>query len=376
MNKPLSTTTGAAYKNLIKPLLFIQKPDVVHARMIKTVRLVQGSKSIQSLVHASLAYSDEDYLSQKIIGINFTNPVGLSAGFDKNFELLPIMKAIGFGFMEGGSLTFKECDGNPKPWFYRLPKTKSLVVYAGLANRGVNAITKSLKRYPKNTFTNFPLNVSVAMTNSPESRDEEQAIADYAGSLRKLNKENLGSIYTLNISCPNTYGGEPFTTPERLEHLLSAVEQLKIDRPIFIKMPSNLAWPEFKQLVKVADRHNVTGLTISNLAKDRSKANLKDNLPDSVKGNLSGMPTQKLSDNLIKQTYQAFKGRFVIVGVGGIFSAKDAYRKIQYGANLVELITGLVFEGPQLIGQINHDLVELLKKDGYSNIAQAVGSRV
>jgi len=334
---------------------------------------VQRVGVLRALIRGSWAYKNDAALSQTIHGITFPNPVGLSAGFDKNFELVPLVKSVGFGFMEGGSLTFQECAGNPKPWFYRLPKTKSLVVNAGLANKGVHAIIKTLQGYSPDTSTDFPLNVSIAKTNSPEAVSEDDAIADYIGSLEALQKARLGTMFTLNISCPNTYGGEPFTTPERLNHLLTAVDALKLAQPLFIKMPSDLAWPAFKMLLDVADKHNVAGVTISNLAKDRSNLDLKDPLPDSVKGNLSGKPTQALSNQLISKTYQAYKGRFTIIGAGGIFSAEDAYEKIKLGADLVELITGLIFEGPQLIGQINRGLVKLLKRDGYGNIAEARG---
>lgn len=139
-------------------------------------------------------------------------------------------------------------------------------------------------------------------------------------------------------------------------------------------MPSHLKWEYFGELLDVADKHNVMGVTIGNLAKDRAQANLMDPLPDAIKGNLSGKPTWELSNNLIRQTYKNYGKRFVIIGVGGIFCAEDAYTKIKMGATLVELISGLIFEGPQLIGQINKDLVSLLEKDGYNSITEAIGA--
>lgn len=374
MNRFVSTATAGTYKHAVKPLLFRQKPDAVHNRMIRIGSTLQRSQAARQLLNASWAYKNETALSQTVAGIYFSNPVGLSAGFDKNFELPPLLKAIGFGFMEGGSMTYRPCDGNPRPWFYRLPKTQSLVVHAGLGNQGSKASIDAIRSYPSGTFSQFPLNISVAKTNSPEACSEKDAILDYVASLVALEHAGLGALYTLNISCPNTYGGEPFTTPERLDHLLMATDNLNLSCPLFIKMPSDLQWPAFRRLASVAAEHNVTGLTISNLAKDRSKIELKDPLPDSVKGNLSGKPTQALSDELIRRTYLAFPGRFVIIGVGGIFSAEDAYRKFRNGADLVELITGMIFEGPQLIGQINRGLVALLRRDGFQNISEAVGS--
>lgn len=369
----VSRTSGITYKRLAKPILFKLKPDDVHNELIRYGSHLQNSRFIRQVLQTSWAFNNEDMLSQTLHGITFRNPVGLSAGFDKNFELARILKTIGFGFMEGGSLTFNKCEGNPRPWFHRLPKTQSLVVYAGLANKGVKAIIKTLKSYPSDTFQDFPLNISVAKTNSKETCTDKEAIADYVGSLEQLKKARLGDMYTLNISCPNTYGGEPFTTPERLETLLYAVDKLKLEQPLFIKMPSHLAWKEFDELLKVVNKHTVQGVTISNLAKDRGQAKLMDPLPDTIRGNLSGKPTWDLSNDLIRKTYQKYGKHFVIIGVGGIFSAEDAYTKIKLGATLVELITGMIFEGPQLIGQINQGLVSLLEKDGYQTISQAIG---
>jgi dihydroorotate dehydrogenase (fumarate) len=138
-------------------------------------------------------------------------------------------------------------------------------------------------------------------------------------------------------------------------------------------MPISLEWDTFKKLLAVANEHQVAGITIGNLAKDRSRIKVLDPLPENIEGGLSGKPTWELSNNLIQKTYQTYHERFIIIGVGGIFSAEDAYMKIKLGASLVELITGMIFEGPQLIGQINQGLVRLLEKDGYKTIREAIG---
>ncbi len=373
MQSLISNLSSKAYTKVVKPILFKQKPDAVHGHLLQAVNRLQSLGFIRRLVHDVWAYENNARLSQEVLGIHFRNPIGLSAGFDKNFELPPMLKSIGFGFMEGGSLTYKPCTGNPKPWFYRLPRTKSIVVYAGLANQGVTKIIERIKNYTPSTFTEFPLNISVAKTNSKITADEAGAIADYVSSLSQIKKAAVGSMVTLNISCPNTYGGEPFTTPELLERLLEKVDEVQMPQPIFIKMPADLDWPDFDKLLAVAAKHRVAGITISNLAKDRGQAKLMDPLSATVKGGLSGKPTWGLSNNLIRETYKKYHERFVIIGVGGVFSAEDAYTKIKLGATLVELITGMIFEGPQLIGQINQGFVALLKRDGYQTISEAIG---
>lgn len=374
MNSVISDFTTKAYRHIAKPAMFRISPDRIHNQMLRVGSVVQRVRPLRGLLHFSWAYDNPKRLGQVIHGIEFRNPVGLSAGLDKNFELPPLLKAVGFGYMEGGSLTMEPCKGNDRPWFHRLPKSKSLVVHAGLANIGVQAIIRRIKKYPARTFDGFPLNVSVAKTNSREASTEKKAIDDYIGSLRQLQRSQVGSMYTINISCPNTYGGEPFTSPDMLDRLLHRVDKLHLTRPVFIKMPNHLSWDEFDQLLAVADKHEIAGVTVSNLAKRTTQLDLADPLPDHIRGGLSGKPTWERSNELISRTRQRYGNRFTIIGVGGIFSAEDAYTKIKLGANMVELITGMIFEGPQLIGQINRGLVELLERDGYTNISEAVGA--
>lgn len=376
MIQSLSATTEKLYKYVGKPILFKIAPDTVHQMLVNTGSVMQRSGLFRKTVQASWAYSNATLLSQTIHGITFSNPVGLSAGFDKNFRLPLLMKSIGFGFMEGGSVTFEPCEGNPKPWFYRLPASKSLVVHVGLANDGVAVVMRRIQKYNTALLADFPFNISVAKTNSPHTCSDAEAVADYIGSLRYIKQSARGDMITLNISCPNTYGGEPFTTPTRLELLLASVDRLHLNQPVFIKMPSHLSWREFHGLLQVIARHRVDGVTIGNLAKDRSKLVLKDPLPNHIQGGLSGKPIQKATNDLIRKTRLTYGDRFIIIGVGGIFTAEDAYEKIRLGANLVELITGMIFEGPQRIGQINKGIATMLERDGYKNVAEAVGTMI
>ena len=228
----LRTATEKSYKYIAKPLLFKIAPDTVHRHLLRAGGVAQKSSAIRRAIKKTWAYENPAILSQTIHGVTFNNPVGLSAGFDKNFELPLLMRAVGFGFMEGGSITLERCPGNPKPWFYRLPATKSLVIHAGLANDGVDAIINRLQHYDIRQLVGFPLNISVAKTNSPHTCTDSEAIADYIGSLRLIRRSAMGDMITLNISCPNTYGGEPFTTPGRLERLLVAVDKLHLSQPV------------------------------------------------------------------------------------------------------------------------------------------------
>lgn len=361
---------GYIYKRMLKPVLFKFDPEFVHDRFTNVGVLLGSNPITRGITSFYLKYSNK-ILEQEVLGIQFKNPVGLSAGFDKNAQLLKIIPSVGFGHMEVGSVTAESYEGNEKPRLKRLPKSKALVVYYGLKNIGVDKI---IERLQKIRHTDFKYSVSIAKTNCLKTASEDAGIEDYAISLEKLSKANLGDFYTINISCPNTFGGEPFTTPKLLNKLLVRLDRVKHDKPVFIKMPINLEWKDFNDLLVVASKHNVQGVIIGNLTKARDPKLILDKLPEDQKGGISGLPTQNLCNDLIKKTYANYKDRFIIVGVGGIFSAEDAYEKIKLGASLLQMITGMIFEGPQVIGSINRGLAKLIAKDGYKNISEAIGS--
>lgn len=374
MKRIIRKISRLGYQKVAKPIMFKHQADNVHHGLIRTGKRVQ---KIPGVKHLPKLWSYQDkMLETEVAGMQFRNPVGLSAGFDKALELPALMKSVGFGWMTGGSVTFGEYEGNPKPWFYRLPNSKALVVNAGLPSEGTSVVAKRVSMYSAKLFTAFPLNVSVAKTNSKDCASDELAIADYCESLAVFDKLAQVTMLEINISCPNTFGGEPFTTPDRLKKLLQSVDKLQLKKPVFIKMPVSLPDQEFDALTEVVTKHKITGLAISNLLKDRTKVQLKDDLPATIKGNLSGAPTRDVSTHLIRQTYQKYGDKLVIIGIGGVFSAEDAYEKIRAGASLVALVTGLIYEGPQLVGDINHGLAKLLKKDGFKHISEAVGKEV
>lgn len=359
------------YKRIFKPFFFtFTNPEKIHDFMLLFGAGLGKSSIIRSITSKLLSYQNEA-LKQTIKGIDFSNPVGLSAGFDKNADMINIFPSIGFGFAQIGTITNMSYKGNPKPRLYRLPKSKSILVNYGLKNIGVDAIIKKINN---RRHDNVVLSMSIGRTNCKETADPEFGINDIHSCFQKIIDSNLGNFYTLNISCPNLYGGNSFTTADSLRKLLEKIYTLDFSKPLFIKMPINLPWNEFKSLLDVAIDFKVDGVIIGNINKDRNDPLIKDKIPEHIKGFASGLPTQKLSTELISKTYNEYHDSLIIIGVGGIFSAQDAYEKIKKGASLVQLITGLVYEGPQLVGQINKGLVSLLRKDGYNNIHEAIGS--
>ena len=353
------------YAWILKPIFFKIDPEKVHDRMTSLGKLLSKHFITRKMTNLSFGYSHSS-LEQNILGINFKNPIGLSAGFDKNATLIDIIPSVGFGFTEVGSITGEPCLGNPKPRLWRLKKSKSLAVYYGLMNDGSEAIAKRLKN---KRFT-FPVGISIAKTNCQATVDTDNAIADYFKAYRAFN--NIGDYITINISCPNAFGGQPFTDSVKLDALLQKIMSIPKTKPIFLKMSPDLSAQEIDDIIIVATKFKIDGFICANLTKNRDNKNIIDNIiPE--KGGLSGKVESELSDNLIRYIYKKTNGKFIIIGVGGVFDAKDAYKKIKAGASLIQLITGMIFEGPQVISEINLGLVKLLKADGYKNISEATG---
>lgn len=359
------------YVQLIKPVFFLFDAETIHDTITSFGEILGKFSITRFLTAYFFFYKNKIALRQEIAGISFPNPVGLAAGFDYEAKLIQILPSVGFGFHTVGSVTYGAYEGNPKPRLGRLPKSKSLLVNKGLKSIGAKKIIRKLK---DQTFE-IPLGISIAKTNSEKTNTDKTGIADYIKTAELFEKSGIGNYYEINISCPNAFGGEPFTTPQKLERLLVQLDKLSLAKPVLVKMPIELTDREADELLKVIVKHKVVGVVFGNLAKDRANPALnKDELKMAGKGNFSGKPTWKQSNRLIAFAYKKYHKKLIVVGCGGVFSAKDAYHKIKLGASLVQLITGMVFEGPQLIGEINKGLVKLLEKDGYENISEAVGT--
>jgi len=354
------------YKGLLKPIFFRQDPEEVHDQMTKVGANLGKYKIGRAMVSGMFDYENAA-LTQKILGINFENPIGLSAGFDKNGELTDIMPSVGFGFTEIGSITAKKCEGNAKPRLWRLPKSQSLVVNYGLKNDGCEAIAERLR----GKKFGIPLGISVAMTNCKENLDLTAAVKDYEKAFRTM--EPFASYITVNVSCPNLEHGQPFLAPHKLDYLFDVLDEIPTLKPIFIKMSPDLAKKELANMLDVAWHHRIHGIITTNLTKKRDNQKIMDEyLPEL--GGMSGKVVQDAADAMLAFIYKKAKKRFILIGSGGVFTAADAYKKIRLGASLVQMITGMIYEGPQVIGEINRGLAELLKRDGYANIHQAIGA--
>ena len=363
----------------IRPLIFLMEPEQAHYSL-KRMGVLLGSNPVTKWLTALLMDYNHKSLAITVDGIDYRNPVGLSAGFDKDGELTKIYPSIGFGLAELGSFTGEICPGNPGKRLFRMIKSKAIVVWYGLNNEGAETISK---RLAKEDFGKLRVGINAANSNLTPEFDLEMSINDYLKTMKLF--KDIGDYYDVNISCPNTQDGEPFVDKKNLDALLTRInEEIRpiSDKPIYVKLAADMTLDEIDTIVDGCIEHGMDGVVCTNLAKPQYNTEHRPEEYPTVdgrlpkgKGAMSGLPLQRISTNVIRHVYRRTRGKLTIIGVGGIFTAKDAYEKITSGASLLHMITTMIFDGPQNINEINRGLVKLLKKDGFETMAEAVGSR-
>ena len=364
---------------IIRPLIFLMEPEQAHSSL-KRVGVFLGNNFFLRKLTGLLFNYDHPSLNTTVNGINYRNPIGLSAGFDKDGELTKIYPHLGFGLAELGSFTGEICPGNPGKRLFRMKKSKSIVVWYGLNNEGSEKISQRLSG---EEFGNLRVGINAALTNLTPEFILEDAIADYLKTMKLF--KDIGDYYDVNISCPNTQEGEPFVDKQNLNALLTAInKEIRpiSEKPIYVKLAADMTIDEINIIVDACVEHKMDGVVCTNLAKPQYNTEhipeeyptVDGRLPEG-KGAMSGLPLQRISTNVIRHVYRRTRGKLTIIGVGGIFSAKDAYEKITSGASLCHMITAMIFDGPQSMSEINRGLVKLLKADGFNSISEAVGSR-
>ena len=363
----------------IRPLIFLMEPEQAHYSLKKWGVLL-GSNPVTKWLTALLMDYNHKSLAITVDGIDYRNPVGLSAGFDKDGELTKIYPSIGFGLAELGSFTGEICPGNPGKRLFRMIKSKAIVVWYGLNNEGSETISK---RLAGEDFGRLRVGINAANSNLTPEFDLEMSIKDYLKTMKLF--KDIGDYYDVNISCPNTQDGEPFVDKKNLDALLTRInKEIRpiSDKPIYVKLAADMTLDEIDIIVDGCIEHGMDGVVCTNLAKPQYNSEHRPEEYPTVdgrlpkgKGAMSGLPLQRISTNVIRHVYRRTRGKLTIIGVGGIFTAKDAYEKITSGASLLHMITTMIFDGPQNINEINRGLVKLLKKDGFETMAEAVGSR-
>lgn len=342
-----------AVYTMLKPLLMSMPPETAHRATLNMLRLRLGPR----------CHFKHDALKSDMFGLHFPNPLGLAAGFDKDAEALSGLFDMGFGFVETGTVTLHPQEGNPRPRLFRDQKNKSVINCMGFPGRGLDAFAARLAAFRrKKPSVRVGANIGV-------NKGSEDPIADYKTCFSRL--APWASYITVNVSCPNTQGLPDLQMRDDLNRLLTEMDEVHGKTPLLLKVSPDLTHEQREDVVEVVRQHRVEGLIVSNTSITRPDA-----LPEKLKeqrGGLSGQLLKDLSTQAIMDYYDMTGGDLKIVGVGGIASVDDAWEKICAGASLVQVYTGLVYQGPRLVRDILAGLVEKLEAEGLSHISDAVG---
>ncbi len=336
------------YEFLLRPVLFRFDPEAAHTRALRLATRLGRSQIARDALQALFGVEDRR-LRQTVFGVEFPNPVGLAAGYDKNAVGLECWPALGFGFVEIGSVTARPQGGNPPPRLHRLPDQRTLINRMGFNNDGAERIATRI------STRRIPVGVNVGKNRDVELRD---AAANYAETIAKF--RGCADFFVLNISSPNTPGLRKLQDWEFLDELLAGV---RADAPVLVKLAPDLTFEQMDDALTLVQKHQLAGIVATNTTV---------NHPTPPEGGLSGAPLRARATECVRHLRR--QSKLAIIGVGGIFSAADAYEKIRAGASLVEVWTGLIYKGPALVRDINRGLLRLLERDGFGSIAEAVGT--
>jgi len=336
---------------------FINKldPELAHSLAI------QFLKNLYIPIFSS---KDDEILKISIFGKEFSNPIGLAAGFDKNADVYDKMFALGFGFAEVGTITPKPQEGNVKPRVFRLIQDEAIINRLGFPSQGLARVKSRIEI--KNSDGILGINIG-------PNKDSVSRIDDYIECFK--NFHNLCSYICINISSPNTENLRNFHQQENLKNLLREIlnikKQLNSNTPVVLKISPDISDEDIDTICNNVLEFHLDGLVLTN-----TSVNLRENLISNKKseqGGLSGAPIQKTSNLIIKKFFKKIGKKIPLIGVGGINSGVTAYEKIKSGASLLQLYTGLVFKGPFVVTSIKQELSELLRKDGFSSLKEAIG---
>jgi len=336
------------YKAFIRPLLFLFQPELIHRITFINLKLLFKAPGFKALINYKFTLSDKK-LERSLFGLNFKNPVGLAAGFDKNATLVDELSAFGFGFIEIGTVTPKPQLGNPKPRLFRLKKDGALINRMGFNNDGVEAIAKRLKHRKTNVIIGGNIGKNKTTPNL-------EAVNDYLICFEKLFE--VVDYFVVNVSSPNTPNLRALQEKEPLTNILVALQKINFSKlkpkPILLKIAPDLTDRQLLDIIDIVKSTKIAGVIATNTTL--SRAGLKSQNFNET-GGLSGKPLTNRATEVIKFLSDNSAKAFTIIGVGGINSPQDAQEKFNAGADLVQLYTGFIYEGPRLVKEINNSLL-------------------
>ncbi len=345
---------------LARPLLLRLDPERAHDLMILSLGLGLGPTDTRP---------DDPVLRTSVFGLDFPNPIGLAAGFDKNAQVPAAMLKVGFGFVEAGTVTPRPQPGNPRPRLFRVPDAGAVINRFGFNNNGLEEFARRLEDL---RGLGWP---GIVGANVGKNKETEDAAADYALGIRRLTP--LADYLVVNVSSPNTPGLRTLQSKEALAALLARCLEARAAAgprrpPLLLKVAPDLTDADKADIAAVVLDSGIDGLIVSNTTLARP-ADIPPDLAAQA-GGLSGRPLFEPSTRVLAEFHALLGGRVPLVGVGGVSSGADAYTKIRAGAALVQLYTALAYEGPALVRRIKDDLAALLKRDGFAHVADAVGT--
>ncbi len=359
------------YRSLLRPILFRLPPETAHELALHSLALAPG---LAKRFFSQPAQSSFGALQR--FGLTFPNPVGLAAGFDKDGVALRALAALGFGFIEAGTVTYHPQPGNQRPRLFRLPKDQALINRAGFNNEGAAAFLRRVARHKLECV----LGVSIGKSKIVPL---ENAIEDYLRSFEIIYP--VADYVAVNVSSPNTPGLRDLQRPDQLAALLRSLQERNRElaeslgrsqpTPLLVKLSPELSREELEQIVDVTLRTSVAGLIATNTTISREGLQTcSEEVAAYGDGGLSGRPLRQRSTSMIATLYQLTGGSLPIIGVGGIFTAEDAWEKICAGASLIQLYTGFIYQGPSIANDINEGLAKILAREGFHSLDEAVGT--
>ena len=349
------------FDRLARPFLHVLEPEDAHGLAIRMLKFAPLPR----------AAADDKRLAVRAFGLNFPNPVGIAAGFDKNAEVPDALLRLGFGFVEVGTITPKPQAGNPRPRLFRLDADTGVINRLGFNSQGADAVLRRLAARAAGEGGIVGINVGA-------NKDTADRIADYVGLIERF--AAVASYVTVNISSPNTPGLRTMQQAVVLDELLARVidARERVARtagptPVLLKIAPDLSLPDLDDIVGIARLRRVDGMMVGNTTVTRPK-NLHDVEKAKEAGGLSGRPLLPLANRMLAETYVRVEGVFPLIGAGGIDSGASALSKIRAGASLVQVYSGLVFRGLGLVAEIKDTLLAMLERDGQTSLVDYVGA--
>lgn len=345
------------YKSILKPLFFLKNPEDAHHFTFDLTKFTFNFPIAKSIVKSTFQLEDPK-LEREVFGLKFKNPVGLAAGFDKDAKLIDEMAMLGFGFIEIGTLTPKPQDGNPLPRLFRLPQDESLVNRMGFNNGGVKEAVERLKKRKSDVIVGGNIGKNKVTPN-------ENAVDDYLICLEELHP--YVDYFVVNVSSPNTPNLRDLQEKEPLKQLLQAVknanDQKEKPKPILLKIAPDLTEGQLDDIVEIVLETKIDGVIATNTTIDRSQLSTPVSQIEAIgAGGVSGKVLASRSTEVIRYLAEKSNNAFPIIGVGGIFSAEDAIEKLEAGASLIQVYSGMIYEGPGLIKKIKKGLLAYFAK--------------